>query len=104
MSLNDRQEQVHKWVTQHKIEYWKPLEIMARLSEESGELARELNSTYGPKKKKTNEEKGDIGDEIADIIFTLICLSNSLDIDLDLAFDKMMEKYQVRDTDRWEKK
>jgi NTP pyrophosphatase (non-canonical NTP hydrolase) len=98
------QKQVDDWVAQYKIGYFRPLEILARLTEEVGELARELNHRFGPKKKKPSEETLEIGDEIADIIFTLACLSNSLGIDMDKHFHRVMDKYSGRDKDRWEKK
>ena len=69
-----------------------------------GELAREINHTYGPKKKKQNETHKEIGDEMADIIFTLGCLANSLNIDLDKHFKKTMDKCYKRDADRYERK
>lgn len=104
MSLKQTQDRVEAWVSQLKIGYFKPLEILARLTEETGELARELNHRFGPKKKKATEGTKEVGDEIADIIFTVVCLANSLNIDLDKSFDKMMQKYGERDKDRWEKK
>jgi NTP pyrophosphatase (non-canonical NTP hydrolase) len=104
MSLKKSQERVDEYVSQYKIGYFKPLEILARLTEENGELARELNHRFGPKKKKATEDAKEVGDEIADIVFTVICLANSLNIDLDKAFGKMMEKYRERDKNRWEKK
>lgn len=84
--------------------YWEPLEILARLVEETGELAREINHLYGPKKKKSNEDTKELADEIGDIIFTLCCLANSKGIDLDKAFQKVMDKYYNRDNSRYEKK
>lgn len=102
--MKDIQKQVDTWVQQYKIGYFKPLEIMARLMEEVGELAREINHKYGPKKKKESENNAEIGDEIADIIFTLTCLSNSLGIDMNESFQKVMDKLNNRDKDRWEKK
>lgn len=102
--MKEIQKQVDEWVTMHKIGYFKPLEILARLTEETGELARELNHRFGPKQKKSSEEKNDIEDEIGDIIFTLTCLANSLDLDLDKAFSHTMDKCYGRDKDRWEKK
>ena len=104
MSLRKIQNRVNQWVDQYKIGYFKPLEILARLTEETGELAREINHRFGPKRKKAEEDKKELGDEIADIIFTLTCLANSLDIDLDDSFDRMMSKLEKRDKDRWEKK
>ena len=104
MALDKIQKEVDNWVKQFKIGYFKPLEIMARLTEEVGELAREVNHRFGPKKKKKSEDKQDMGEEIADIIFTLTCLANSLDINLDKSFDKVMRKLNTRDKMRWEKK
>jgi len=98
------QDRVDSWISRLKIGYFKPLEILARLTEEVGELARELNHRFGPKKKKPEEEITEVGDEIADIIFTLTCLANSLKIDMDKHFDRIMKKYDARDKDRWEKK
>ena len=83
MSLAKYQKSVNDWVKQYALGYFKPLEILARLAEEVGELARELNHQFGPKKKKSSEKENEIGDEIADIMFTLICLANSLNINLD---------------------
>lgn len=102
--MKEYQNQIDEWVNQHKIGYFKPLEIMARLTEEMGELARELNHRYGPKKKKSTEETKDIEDEIGDVIFTLICLSNSLGLDIDRGFKNVMDKCYGRDKDRFEKK
>ncbi|MCH7597638.1 nucleotide pyrophosphohydrolase [Patescibacteria group bacterium] len=104
MIMKDYQKQVDDWVQQYKIGYWKPLEIMARLTEETGELAREINHRFGPKKKKSSEDKKELEDEIADIIFTLSCLANSLDLDIDRGFSSVMDKCYGRDKDRWEKK
>lgn len=80
------------------------MENITRLIEEGGELAREINHRYGPKKKKPQEQTQKIGDEIADIIFTLACLANSLHIDLDKHFKRVMDKSYGRDKNRWEKK
>ena len=102
--MKEVQKQVDEWVQKLKIGYFKPLEIMTRLMEETGELAREINHRFGPKKKKDTEDKGDIEEEIADIIFTLTCLSNSLGLDMDRGFKKVMDKLNSRDRERWEKK
>jgi NTP pyrophosphatase (non-canonical NTP hydrolase) len=104
MGLNQAQKDVDKWVQQHKIGYFQPLEIMARLTEETGELAREVNHRWGPKKKKSTEEKKELEDEMGDIIFTLCCLANSQQIDLDEAWKRVMDKCYGRDKDRFEKK
>ncbi|HNV96939.1 MAG TPA: nucleotide pyrophosphohydrolase [bacterium] len=102
--MKQLQKQVDEWVKQYKIEYFSPHEILARLVEETGELAREINHIWGPKKKKDSEDKKDLADEMGDIIFTVICLANSLNIDLDEAFSRVMDKCYGRDKDRYEKK
>lgn len=102
--MKDHQRQVEDWVSQYKIGYFQPLEILARLTEETGELAREINHRFGPKKKKAAEESKEVADEVADIMFTLICLANSQKIDLDDAFSRMMDKLSSRDSNRYEKK
>ena len=104
MSLQDIQHQVDEWTSQFKVQYWQPHEILARLMEESGELAREINHLYGPKKKKPEEQTKELGDEIGDIIFTLCCLANSKGINLDEAFKRVMDKHYDRDNNRYEKK
>ncbi len=105
MTLKQYQDEIDKWAKQFENPYWDPKDIHLRLSEEVGELAREINHLYGAKKKKAEEPKGDMGLEIADIIFTLVCLANSTGIDLD---DKMRmvidKKCYGRDNDRYKKK
>ena len=81
--------------------YWSPLASLARLTEEVGELAREINHTYGEKPKKASEDQGSIAAEMADILFILDSLANSIDVDLDAAFEAVMAKYQKRDANRW---
>jgi len=104
MALKEIQKQVDDWVTQYKVGYWKPHEILARLTEETGELAREINHIYGPKKKKSSEETKELSEEMADIIFTICCLANSLELNLDESFQQVMNKCYGRDNTRFEKK
>jgi NTP pyrophosphatase (non-canonical NTP hydrolase) len=104
MSFQQAQEQVDKWAGQYKVPYWEPLAIVARLAEETGELAREVNHLYGPKQKKSSERTGRLGQEISDIIFTVVCLANREGIDLQLEWDRMMqEKHYGRDSQRYER-
>lgn len=65
--------------------YWTPLSIMARLSEEIGEVAREVNHLYGDKKKRSSESDGDVEEEIGDVLYTLVCFANANGYDLDRA-------------------
>lgn len=104
MALAKIQKDVDTWVNQYKIGYFKPMEIIVRLTEETGELAREINHRFGPKKKKKTEELAEVGEEMADMIFTITCLANSLNIDLDKSFKSVMKKLYTRDKDRLEKK
>ena len=104
MSLKDAQTRVDAWINQFEEGYFHPLTNMARLSEEVGELAREVNHRFGQKTKKVTEPEGNLGMEMADILFVLICMANREGIDLQSAFDKMMEKVETRDGHRWVKK
>lgn len=104
MAFAPIQKEVDQWISQFEEGYFKPLPMLARLTEEVGELARVLMHHYGGKKPKPGEDPGDAGEEIADAIFVLVCLANSLDIDLDEKFSAMMTKYRERDADRWTKK
>jgi NTP pyrophosphatase (non-canonical NTP hydrolase) len=104
MSFREAQQQVDDWVSQYEIGYFTPLANVARLAEELGELAREVNHQFGPKQKKATEPDGSLAMELADILLVVICLANSQQIDLDAAFAQMMSKVTSRDADRWTKK
>ena len=104
MSLQESQARVDAWIAQFEEGYFHPLTNMARLAEEVGELAREVNHRFGQKTKKKDEVAGDLGMEMADILFVLICMANRERIDLQQAFDRMMEKVEQRDKDRWTRK
>jgi len=104
MSLKDAQGRVDTWIAQFEEGYFHPLTNMTRLAEEVGELAREVNHRFGQKTKKKDELEGDLGMEMADILFVLICMANREGIDLQEAFDRMMEKVEGRDKDRWTRK
>lgn len=105
MSLVDYQKQVDDWVQQFEPPYWPALEKMARLTEETGELARELNHRYGTKKKKATEDKKEIANELIDILFTIICIANDENINLEKAWQRMVEeKMNKRDINRFERK
>src|SRR5438876_7927046 len=104
MSLSESQQRVHEWISRFEEGYFHPLTNLARLTEEVGELARELNHRFGEKTKKPEEAEGSIALELADILFVVICLANSQGIDLDEAFAQMMQKVTSRDADRWTRK
>jgi NTP pyrophosphatase (non-canonical NTP hydrolase) len=104
MTLSDSQRRVDAWISQFEEGYFHPLTNLARLSEEVGELAREVNHRFGQKTKKPEEDPGDMGMEMADILFVLICMANREGIDLQQAFDSMMAKVENRDAERWTRK
>ena len=100
-TTKEMEEKVHTYISQYKEGYFSPLALIARLTEEVGELAREINHTHGEKPKKASESEQSIEEEIGDIIFVLICLSNSLGLDIGKGFHETMSKYSTRDKDRW---
>ena len=104
MPLRDYQTQVDRWISQFEEGYFHPLTNMARLTEEVGELAREVNHRFGQKTKKESEAEGDLAMEMADIMFVLICMANREGLDLDEAFGRMMAKVERRDAGRWTRK
>jgi len=104
LSLRDAQQTVDRWIGQYKEGYFSPLTNVARLTEEVGELAREINHRFGEKTKRTDEAEGSVAMELADVLFVVICLANSQGIDLDEAFAAMMRKVTSRDVDRWTRK
>jgi NTP pyrophosphatase (non-canonical NTP hydrolase) len=104
MPLAEQQRRVDAWISQYQEGYFHPLTNLARLSEEVGELAREINHRFGQKTKKPEEPEGDLAMELADILFVVICIANREGIDLDEAFGRMMTKVEDRDRDRWTRK
>ncbi|WP_314001086.1 nucleotide pyrophosphohydrolase [uncultured Paenibacillus sp.] len=103
-TLADVQREVDAYISQYKEGYFSPLAMLARLSEEVGELAREINHNFGPKPKKPDEADNSIELELGDILFIITCFANSLGIDLAEAHDKVMHKFNTRDSGRWTKK
>ncbi|MEC2077446.1 nucleotide pyrophosphohydrolase [Metabacillus fastidiosus] len=101
--MKQLQQEVDEYISQFKEGYFSPLAMLARLTEELGELAREINHYYGEKPKKSTETEKKIEEEAGDLLFVLICLANSLKIDLETAHDLVMEKFNTRDKDRWTK-
>jgi NTP pyrophosphatase (non-canonical NTP hydrolase) len=102
--MQDHQQRVDRWISQFEEGYFHPLTNLARLTEEVGEFAREVNHRFGQKPKKPEEADADLAMEMADILFVLICMANREGIDLDDAFDRMMHKVETRDANRWTRK
>lgn len=99
--MRELQLEVDEYISQFKEGYFSPLAMLARMTEELGELAREVNHQYGEKPKKSSEKEKAIEEEMGDMLFVLICLANSLNIDLEKAHDLVMDKFNTRDKDRW---
>ena len=104
MSIKDMQIEADEWISQLKVGYYKPLEILAQMVEEVGELSRELNNRYGPRIKKSPEDTADVEQELCDVMFAVVCLANSHNINLDKAWRKHMDKLISRDKNRFELK
>lgn len=100
-SIGSLQKQVDDYISQFKEGYFSPLAQLARLTEELGEIAREINHYYGEKPKKKTEKPRSVEEEIGDLFFVLISLANSLEIDLGDALDEVMAKFSTRDKNRW---
>ena len=103
-SLLELQRDVDAYISQFKEGYFSPMTMLARMTEEVGELAREVNHRFGEKPKKATEADNSIELELGDILFITICFANSLGIDLTEAHNKVMHKFNTRDANRWTRK
>lgn len=99
--MREMQDRIDAWIGRFEEGYFSPLANLARLVEEVGELAREINHAYGEKPKKPTEAPSSLALELGDILFVVGALANSLDIDLTDALEQVMQKYESRDADRW---
>jgi NTP pyrophosphatase (non-canonical NTP hydrolase) len=100
MTLEEAQKTVDHWIKTVGVRYFSELTNMAVLMEEVGELARLMARTYGDQSFKKSDEGRDLGDEMADILFVLICLANQTGVDLTSALEKNLAKKSIRDADR----
>lgn len=100
ITIQDAQARVDAWIKTHGVRYFSELTNMALLSEEVGELARIIARRFGEQSFKAGEEKSDLGDEMADVLFVLICLANQTGTDLNAAFTRNLEKKTERDAER----
>lgn len=103
-TIKEAQKEVDIWANQFTKPYFEPLSMMAAMSEEVGEVARVLNRMYGDKKSKKDEDLKDLNEELGDVLFTLICMANRENIDLEEAFKNKMDKVYNRDNNRFERK
>ena len=100
MSIEEAQQQVDQWIKTYGVRYFSELTNMTILTEEVGELARIMARTYGDQSFKKSDLGKDLGDEMADVLWVLICLANQTGINLTEAFEKNMDKKTGRDKDR----
>lgn len=104
MALDKYQKQIDDMLQQYEKPYWSPLSMLARLAEETGEVARILNHQFGDKPKKPGEEHEELGDELADVLYSVLCIANSQGIKLDPHLEKAIAKLETRDVGRFKKK
>lgn len=103
-TMKNLQDEVHAYISGFEEGYFPPMEMLARLTEELGELSREVQHVHGMKKKKDSEEIRSLEEETGDLLFVLICFANSQGISLDDALTGVLNKFKERDADRWTKK
>src|SRR5438105_15653810 len=100
LTVKEAQQQVDQWIKKFGVLYFNELTNMAILTEEVGELARIIARRYGEQSEKDSDKNNDLGDEMADVLWVLICLANQTGVDLTEAFKKNVEKKTARDSER----
>lgn len=100
MNIQDAQKAVDEWIKEHGVRYFNELTNMAQLTEEVGEVARIIARRYGEQSEKESDKAKDLGEELADVVFVVLCLANQTGIDLQEAFDKKLDLKTKRDKDR----
>ena len=100
MNIQDAQKAVDVWIKTHGVRYFNELTNMAQLTEEVGEVARIIARRYGEQSEKESDKDKDLGEELADVLFVLLCLANQTDTDLQAAFDRKLEIKTQRDHER----
>ncbi|TDN90429.1 NTP pyrophosphatase (non-canonical NTP hydrolase) [Salegentibacter sp. 24] len=100
MDIENAQKAVDTWIKEHGVRYFNELTNMAQLTEEVGEVARIIARRYGEQSEKESDKEKDLGEELADVMFVVLCLANQTGVDLQKAFDKKLEIKTKRDHDR----
>jgi len=103
MNIKNAQQEVDNWIKSHGVRYFNELTNMAQLTEEVGEVARIIARRYGEQSEKESDKDKDLGEELADVMFVVLCLANQTGIDLQEAFDKKLDLKAKRDHDRHHK-
>ena len=100
LTVNALQATVDRWINTYGVRYFAEMTNLAVLMEEVGELARILSRTYGEQSFKEKETATDLGDELADVLFVLVCIANQTGVDLETAISKNLQKKTARDKNR----
>src|SRR5690554_932128 len=100
MTISDLQKDIDQWINTIGVRYFNELTNMVILTEEVGELARIMARRYGEQSEKESDKNSDLGDEMADILWVLVCLANQTGVDLEDAIKRNFEKKTARDKDR----
>jgi len=100
MNIQNAQKAVDAWIKDHGVRYFNELTNMAQLTEEVGEVARIIARRYGEQSEKESDKSKDLGEELADVIFVVLCLANQTGIDLQEAFNRKLDLKTNRDRDR----
>jgi NTP pyrophosphatase (non-canonical NTP hydrolase) len=100
MTIQEAQKTVDEWIKTFGVRYFNELTNMAQLTEEVGEVARIIARRYGEQSEKESDKNKDLGEELADVVFVVLCLANQTGVDLQAAFDKKMDLKTKRDHDR----
>lgn len=100
MNIQKAQLDVDNWIKEHGVRYFNELTNMAQLTEEVGEVARIVSRRYGEQSEKESDKNKDLGEELADVVFVVLCLANQTGVNLQDAFDKKMDLKSKRDHDR----
>ena len=100
MNIKNAQLAVDNWIKDHGVRYFNELTNMAQLTEEVGEVARIIARRYGEQSEKESDKNKDLGEELADVVFVVLCLANQTGVDLQATFDKKMDLKTKRDHDR----
>ena len=101
--IKTAQERVDQWINEHGVRYFNELTNMAQLTEEVGEVARIIARRYGEQSEKASDKYKDLGEELADVLFVVLCLANQTGVDLQQAFDRKLVLKTQRDRERHQK-
>ena len=100
MEIANAQKAVDNWIKEHGVRYFDELTNMAQLTEEVGEVARIIARRYGEQSEKESDKQKDLGEELADVVFVVLCLANQTGVDLQKAFDRKLDIKTRRDSER----